>query len=106
MNIKFSYFYRDSANYKTFHEIIFSNRENIPLKIVSKALRESFIDGEWFYLEEVELPVLFRETYDPYSDPSWHEFDCVEETDEPVDDEKGRDISFLLEIKGYSGVRL
>jgi hypothetical protein len=29
-NIKFSFLYRDAANYKTFAAIVFANSENIP----------------------------------------------------------------------------
>jgi hypothetical protein len=43
------------------------------------------IYGEWFYANEWKLPELFLEHYDFRIDPTWHEFESIEYTDETAD---------------------
>ena len=81
-NIKFNYLYRDSANYKKYGFVIFANRDNLELSEVEKGIRAKLIWGEWFYADEWGLPELFLETVDFKNDPTWHEFESVEYTDE------------------------
>ena len=80
-NIKFSYLYRDAGNYKNFGCIVFSNPANLPLATVEANIKRHLIDGCWFYAEEWQLPDLrFADT--SYNDPTWHEFEGVEYTNE------------------------
>jgi hypothetical protein len=81
-NIKFNYLYRDSANYKKYGSVIFSNPDNIELSEIETFIRSKLIDGQWFYADEWGLPELFLETFDYRIDPTWHEFEEVEFTDD------------------------
>jgi hypothetical protein len=80
-NIRLSYFYRDSSNYKNFGSVVFANPLNIDLRIVEKHIKSRLIDGCWFYAHPWELPDLrFAAAND--SDPTWHEFESLEYTEE------------------------
>lgn len=81
-NIKFSYFYRDGGNYKKFDYVIFDNPDNIDLLEIESIVREKLIDETWFYADEWKLPELFLDTFHFRVDPTWHEFEVVEYTDE------------------------
>ncbi|MDB4923876.1 hypothetical protein [Mucilaginibacter sp.] len=81
-NIKFNYLYRDSANYKKYGSVIFSNPDNIELSEIEALIRSKLIWGEWFYAEEWGLPELFLDTFDYRVDPTWHEFEHIEHTNE------------------------
>jgi len=81
-NIQLSYLYRDSSNYKKFGAVVFANPSNIELSIVEKHI-ESLIDGCWFYVHEWQLPDLrFADIND--NDPTWHEFESLEYTEQPA----------------------
>lgn len=80
-NIKFSYLYRDSGNYKNYGYVVFANPENISLEQLEELIRSKLIYGEWLYANEWQLPDLFFDNFDPYTDPTWHEFESVEYTD-------------------------
>lgn len=96
MNIKFSYLYRDAANYKQWHEEIFTNQYNFPIKEIDEFIRNCLIDREWFYVNEFGLKDLHVHTWDNEIDHIWHEFDCITETSEPA---TKKDIAdFLLNI--------
>lgn len=82
-NIKFSYLYRDSGNYKKYGYAVFPNPENIGIEQLEELIRSKLIYGQWFYANEWQLPDLFNSYFDPYTDPTWHEFESVEYTDEP-----------------------
>lgn len=81
-NIKFNYLYRDSANYKKYGSVIFSNPDNIELSEIETLIRCKLIDGKWFYADEWGLPELFLETFDNRIDPTWHEFESAEYSNE------------------------
>jgi hypothetical protein len=81
-NIKFSYLYRDSANYKKYDYVAFANPENIDLSKLEALIKSKLIDGTWFYAEEWNLPELFLSTCDFRYDPTWHEFENVEYSDD------------------------
>jgi hypothetical protein len=83
-NIKFSYLYRDSGNYKNYGYVVFANPANISLCELEKLILSKLIYGEWFYANEWQVPDLFPTSFDPYADPTWHEFENVVYTDEPV----------------------
>jgi hypothetical protein len=73
-NIKFNYLYRDSANYKKYGFVIFTNPDDIELSEIEVLIRSKLNDGEWFYADEWGLPELLLETFDFRVDPTWHEF--------------------------------
>ncbi len=82
-NIKFSYLYRDAGNYKNFGYVVFANPTNMGLPEIEHHLKKHLIDGCWFYAEAWQLPDL-RFPHTTPSDPTWHEFEGVEYTNEPV----------------------
>ena len=81
-NIKFSYLYRDSANYKKFDWIIFNNVPPISIEELETLIRSKLIYDQWFYADQWKLPEIFVESFDYKIDPTWHEFESVEYTDE------------------------
>lgn len=81
-NIKFSYLYRDGANYKKYDYVIFSTPENIDLSELEILIKSKLIDETWFYADEWKLPELFLSTFDFKTDPTWHEFESIEFTDD------------------------
>jgi hypothetical protein len=81
-NIQFNYLYRDGGNYKKYGFVIFANPDNIDLPEIEKLVRSKLIWGEWFYADESQLPELFLETFDFKIDPTWHEFESIEYSDE------------------------
>ena len=84
VHIKFNYLYRDGANYKNWGWEVFSNNEGITIAEVNNAIRDALIDEQWFYVDKWKLPDLHFEKWDNETDHLWHEFDCVEETDEAI----------------------
>ena len=86
MNIKFSYLYRDGANYKQFNKIVFNNPTNLTLLEIEAAIYAKLIDNQWFVAIDWGLPDLhFKEyTWDSEIDHFWHEFEGIEETLEEV----------------------
>jgi len=83
-NIKFNYRYRDSANYKKYKSIIFSNPDNIKRSELEKLVCSKLIDKTWFYADEWKLPEIYLETFDHKIDPTWHEFESIEFTNSPA----------------------
>jgi hypothetical protein len=81
-NIKFSYFYRNGGNYKKFDNVIFANPDNIILSEIENLIHSKLIDETWFYTDEWKLPELFLETFHFRVDPTWHEYESIENTDE------------------------
>ena len=47
-NIKLSYLYRDSGNYKNYGSVVFANAEGIDLSVVNNLIQEKLIDGTCF----------------------------------------------------------
>ncbi|WP_321394196.1 hypothetical protein [Emcibacter sp.] len=75
MNTKFSYLYRDAANYKNFHDVIMTG-------IVELDQLEPFLhEGQFFIPSEVGLPDL-QDTPLTYDDHIWHEISAVTPTEE------------------------
>jgi len=81
-NIQFNYRYRDGANYKNHGLVIFENSPSISIDELETLIKSKLIYGEWFYAEEWKLPELFTDFFDFKMDPTWHEFESVEYTDE------------------------
>lgn len=83
MNIKFSYLYRDGANYKNFNEVVFLNPDGIGLEEIKSIIKKRLVDGCWFIVKDWNLPDLHFKEYpwDNSIDHEWHEFESVEETE-------------------------
>ena len=81
-NIKFNYRYRCSGNYKKFISVIFSNPTAIELSELEILIKSKLIYGEFFYADEWKLPEIFTDIVDFRIDPTWHEFESIEYTDE------------------------
>ncbi len=82
-NIKLHYLYRDGANYKQYHYEVYTNVQGLSLEEIERRLRAQLIDGEWFYNHNWDLKDLHHHPWDNSIDHTWHEFDCIECTDEP-----------------------
>lgn len=82
MSIRFSYLYRDYANYKNFNEVIFGDPDCLPLQEIKRFVRNHLIDELWFYSSEWKVPDLHFGDWDADDDHFLHEFESIEETDE------------------------
>ncbi len=85
-NIKFSYLYRDSGNYKQYGDAIFSNYSNLDIVEVSRLIKKNLIDGEFFEPLKWSIPLIYEDKYDPNIDHEWYEFVSIEPTDEETTD--------------------
>lgn len=83
-NLQFHYLYRDAGNYKQFGQIILSNPNGLTPEEATMQLKKGLIDGEFFYAEEVHVPPIRFDEYDPELDHQWHEFEKFTRTDHPV----------------------
>jgi len=83
-NIKFNYLYRDSGNYKKYKSVIFSNPDGVGLSELETFIKPKLISETWFYAQQWDLPEIFTDMVDFRIDPSWHEFESIEYTDEEV----------------------
>ena len=81
-NIKFSYLYRDSSNYKKYGYIIFENPDRVALAGLEKLIRSKLIDDTWFYPKQWGLPNLILDTFNFEIDPTWHEFESIVQSNE------------------------
>jgi hypothetical protein len=97
-NVKFNYLYRDGSNYKKFGHLVFANPDNIDLKDLADLIKSKLIYETWFYADRWNLPELFTEYIDFRFDPTWHEFENVEYTDEAATSKQ--DLSELMELIG------
>ncbi|GGH22549.1 hypothetical protein [Mucilaginibacter phyllosphaerae] len=95
-NFKFSYRYRDGANYKNHSFIIFNNPNCLILKDVEFSIHQKLIEDTWFYVDKWNLPDLHFDNWDNEIDHTWHEFESIALTDEAG----GQDIEdFISAIK-------
>jgi len=81
-NIKFSFLYRDAANYKTFGEVVFANPENLPLASIRQTIVDACNADQNFEPVRWGIPNIRTKPYDPDLDHDWFEFENVEETEE------------------------
>ncbi|MFA6086376.1 hypothetical protein [Mucilaginibacter sp.] len=81
-DIKFSYLYRDGANYKNHSFVIFANPTNADLFELETLIHSKLINDTWFYVNQWELPDLHFGTWDNEIDHTWHEFESVEHSEE------------------------
>ena len=97
-NIQFNYLYRDAGNYKSYHSLIFANKEKLSLEFVQEEITKNLIDGDYFLPLKWQVPLIYKHPYDPELDHDWYEVESVEYTEEAVTEE--RDIGeFLLALK-------
>jgi len=82
-NIKFSYLYRDGGNYKNYGSVIFSNPDNVDLSELESLIKSKLVYDTWFYHDEWKLPSLRFTDWNFETDPTWHEFENMEYTQEP-----------------------
>ena len=92
-NILFQYLHRDEGNYKTYGEIIFTNKENVSPEEAERILREKLIDFEFFYPLENGIP-LFPEHSGSLYFSDWYEFQQFSVTNEEPTD--SRDLKTIL----------
>jgi hypothetical protein len=97
-NIKFNYLYRCSGNYKKFTSVIFSNPTDVELSALEAIIKFKLIDETWFYADLWALPETFTDIADFRIDPTWHEFENIEYTNEPADDRHSL-IAFVERLK-------
>lgn len=95
-NIKFSYLYRDSGNYKYWGAVVFAHSGAYSLVELEALLGVKLIDGTWFYADAWGLPEIFPACCDFRTEPTWHEFAGLEYTDDATD--AGTDTSFFAEL--------
>ena len=78
MNIAFSYLYRDAGNYKNWGQVIFTNKENMPIDEIRIAIQQNLIDQQFFVAKDWRVQELFFDNHLSHQDHEWHEFDDVE----------------------------
>ena len=88
-NVKFSYLYRDSCNYKTFGFVIFANSNNLSLEQIKVLVTKKLIDETWFYADLWNIPDLRNIHLCTDNDPTWHEFENVTFLDDEISMEHG-----------------
>lgn len=82
MNVKFSYRYRDYANYKKHNEIVFSNPSEKPIQEIEQFILDHLFDDKLFYSTEWKVPDLHFDDWDPDIDHFVHEFVSLSKTSE------------------------
>ena len=97
MNIKFNYLYRDGANYKQNNSEIFSNSTGLAIVHIENAIRSALIDEGWFYADRCGLKDLHLYKWNNTIDHEWHEYDCIEATEE--DATMGEVVDFIELIR-------
>lgn len=103
MNICIEYLYRDADNYKNWGRFVCQNSNDTPIAELISSFRETLIDGEFFVAEDVGIPILYFNHFDPNSGHGWHEFHDIY----PVDDAaEGRDISAILALLAKSSKKV
>jgi hypothetical protein len=79
-NIQFNYLYRDGGNYKKYGSVIFANPGDVDVGKVEVLIQTKLIDQTWFYRNHWQLPNLRAQTFNPDTDPTWHEFESLSPT--------------------------
>jgi hypothetical protein len=82
MNIKFTYCYRDYANYKKYNDVVFSNPTNKLIHEIEQFILDHLFDDRLFYSTEWKVPDMHFENWDPDTDHFVHEFESLRETHE------------------------
>lgn len=95
-NLKFTFLYRDAANYKTFGEVVFANPEDIEPEVFQKLLVQACNHDACFDPRPWGLPNIRTQPYEPELDHNWYEFASVEETKEPPTE--ARSLTMFLQL--------
>ncbi len=103
--IRFCYLYRDGSNYKSWGEVIFSNSENLSTINITEKLLHAFLPDKQFIASQISIPENFLFMGGDFTefDHCYHEFDCIEVSEEEPTDKLERSISdFLQDIETAS----
>lgn len=84
VNIKLNYLYRDYSNFKQYGSVVFENRNDIAIEELTAIIETHLIDGEYFSVDQWNIPNLFFETRTE-DDHGWHEFQNLELVEEDAD---------------------
>ncbi len=101
-NVKFTYLYRDGANYKSWDEVVFSNLEDLPINKIEERLLRAFLPDKQFIASQVSVAETFSFANGNFTayDHCFHEFDCVEVCQESSTDVLDRSITnFLRDVE-------
>jgi len=93
-NIRFTYLYRDGSNYKNWAAAVFSNPDGLTCEALKKKFAKAFLTDGLFIADQVRIPEVFlwnAQSIDS-DDHCFHEFDAIENTNDPPDDQHGRSI--------------
>lgn len=82
MNIRMTYLYRDSGNYKHWYEVVFPNPAGASVEQLTKDIKQRLISGEYFDQSQAPVTFDFPDSFDPDMDHAWLEFYSFEEVDE------------------------
>ena len=105
MNIRLNYLYRDAGNFKNWSEVIFTNKNNIELKLLEQKVRKILIDGEFFIAEIAGLKNLNFPEYIRELDHGWHEFSSFEDTEGNINDKNNRDVNdFIVDLQSATKI--
>jgi hypothetical protein len=98
-NVKFHYLYRDGSNYKKWAEVVFSNADDLPAAVITRVLRDAFLEDGLFIAHQVRIHEVFlaSEGELTFDDHCYHEFESVESTSAAPNDQRGRSIRNFME---------
>jgi hypothetical protein len=101
-NIKFSYVYRDGANYKSWGNVIFANPDKLALDQIESRLVNAFLPDKLFIAHQISVPekFLFLNMEFTKFDHCYHEFHIIEISEEKPTDSLNRSITdFLKDVE-------
>jgi len=98
-NVKLHYLYRDGSNYKKWAEVVFSNADDLHADVITRVLRDAFLEDGLFIAHQVRMPEVFLAAEDEltFDDHCFHEFASVEVTADAANDACRRSIREFME---------
>jgi len=102
LNIRFGYLYRDAGNFKSWGEVVFTNKNKLYVGMLIDQAESALIDGEFFIANKASLPNLYFQNYVKSLDHGWHEFHLMEESEERENDTLSRDIEEFMHTLKYA----
>jgi len=104
-NARFEYLYRDASNYKAWGSVVFAGE---PTDDLVRRLLRALETSEFFIAHQVRIPELFSGLHSwplEQDDHCWHEFSCIESTNESANDRYRRTIEeFIVEVEQQSAL--
>jgi predicted nucleic acid-binding protein len=97
MNIRVEYLYRDAGNFKNWGEIIFSNPNNIDIKVIEKQANDNLLENLYFIAAKADVPDLHFSDHNLNLDHLWHEINSFELTTEKSNDNRNRTIEEFVD---------